>query len=149
MNTAGGTSRVGVSCQWIGRAGRDDRHQAPAYDQPLPLSIPLDRQRHRGQVPLPWLRNLLPDREAVLVRWRRAFTLATCCPTKKTFSKRSDFRRSSTKRVRVDRGCEQLPTSSATPQGNTTMYENSNAVTYFLVDHGYGWACQELLVPAE
>ncbi len=56
-----------------GRGGR--LLYADDIDQPLSLSMPLDRQRHRGHVVLPWLRNLLPDREDMLMQWRRAFGL--------------------------------------------------------------------------
>lgn len=52
----------------------------PARTVPLSLSIPLTRQRHRGRGVAHWLSALLPDREPVLMRWRREFGVTNLNP---------------------------------------------------------------------
>lgn len=47
---------------------------------PLSCSMPLSRPRHRADVLLPWLRNLLPDNGSVLMQWRQAFGVRTSNP---------------------------------------------------------------------
>lgn len=47
---------------------------------PLSLSMPLARPRHRGQPVVRWLSALLPDRDAVLGRWRRDFGITDLNP---------------------------------------------------------------------
>lgn len=47
---------------------------------PLSISMPLKPARHRDDVLIPWLRNLLPDRETVLMQWRRTFGVRTANP---------------------------------------------------------------------
>lgn len=47
---------------------------------PLSVSMPLNQARHRDAVLIPWLRNLLPDRETVLMQWRRTFGVRTMNP---------------------------------------------------------------------
>ena len=47
---------------------------------PLSISMPLKPARHRDDVLISWLRNLLPDRETVLMQWRRTFGVRTANP---------------------------------------------------------------------
>lgn len=56
----------------------DYRHRPDAT--PLSLSMPLSRGRHRHDKVDPFLRGLLPDSEAVLVRWGRRFGVSANSP---------------------------------------------------------------------
>ena len=47
---------------------------------PLSISMPLKPARHRDDILIAWLRNLLPDRETVLMQWRRTFSVRTANP---------------------------------------------------------------------
>jgi HipA-like protein len=47
---------------------------------PLSVSMPLNPRRHRDDALIPWLRNLLPDRESVLMQWRRTFGVRSMNP---------------------------------------------------------------------
>lgn len=47
---------------------------------PLSISMPLSSRRHRSAVLTPWLRGLLPDRDSVLMQWRRAFGVRSLNP---------------------------------------------------------------------
>lgn len=57
-----------------------DRDLDPASTPPLSLSMPLTRPRHRGRPVADWLSALLPDREPVLMRWRRDFGIGDLHP---------------------------------------------------------------------
>jgi len=51
-----------------------------AAGTPLSISMPLTHRRHRGEALIPWLRNLLPDRDTVLMQWRRTFGVQSLSP---------------------------------------------------------------------
>lgn len=57
-----------------------DRDLDPEGMVPLSLSMPLSRTRHRGRVVTHWLAALLPDREPLLMRWRRDFGVRDLYP---------------------------------------------------------------------
>lgn len=48
---------------------------------PLSCSMPLSRPRHRADVLMPWLQNLLPDNGAVLMQWRQTFGVTAIAQT--------------------------------------------------------------------
>jgi serine/threonine-protein kinase HipA len=51
----------------------DERYQATETPTPLSVSMPVETQVHPDHVITPWLWNLLPDNDEVLVRWARQF----------------------------------------------------------------------------
>lgn len=51
-----------------------------AAHTPLSVSMPVSRSRYREGVVIPWLRNLLPDRDSVLMQWRRTFGVRSLNP---------------------------------------------------------------------
>lgn len=57
-----------------------DRDLDPATAVPLSLSMPLERNRHRGTPVHNWLSALLPDRPPLLTRWRRDFGVTDSNP---------------------------------------------------------------------
>lgn len=51
----------------------DDEYRAKANSTPLSVSLPTAVRTHPDRAITPWLWGLLPDNEAVLARWARAF----------------------------------------------------------------------------
>lgn len=57
-----------------------DRDLDPGHIAPLSLSMPLTKPRHRGKAVANWLTALLPDRDAVLLKWRAEFGVTDLNP---------------------------------------------------------------------
>lgn len=58
----------------------DDAYRPGSATTPLSLSMPPPVRSHPDHVVTPWLWNLLPDSEAVLVRWARQFRVSATTP---------------------------------------------------------------------
>src|SRR5215475_12309628 len=58
----------------------DQSYQVNREATPLSVSIPYQIRSHPDSVISPWLWNLLPDNEAVLIRWARHFHASASSP---------------------------------------------------------------------